>query len=275
MPTGKGMIHFEPLVRKGCIQIRFRVSSSHVLQVDGTWRGGQKSVRFQGLLPGSPLSIDLRIEHTSEKPKTSFETPLRLAEWENQSLLLLRWFDQIHAFLDALRSGEEFSVRYFIEGVDVGGFVATAKTNRSIIQVMAKLEWLKKCRHVARHYLIDAVLPKFADITYADSRDVEALHALATGGVAEDSISGLQFGFSGSPDVPLPPRWQSSVEPQSGTLKLFGTAEIPFFGHSVEVPDVEQIFTNMELVELKTGPTSRSFVFEGRKHSVWLRQKSK
>lgn len=115
-------------------------------------------------------------------------------------------------------------------------------------------------------------MPKFSAITYSQQRDVEALYALATGGVAEDPIPGLEFAFSGSPDFPLPPAWQSSAGPTAGTLKLQGTGQILFFGQVVEVPDMEQIFTNMKLVDLKTGPSSRSFVFKGRKDSVWLRQ---
>jgi len=132
MPGKKGLIHFEPDSRKGSVQILFDTESTRVVQIDGLWRGGLKSVRFQGALLGSPLSVDLKIEHSLAEPKTSFETPLQLAEWEDRPVLLLGWFDQVHAWMRALRAGEEFQVRYFIEGMEGGGFVASAKTNRSI-----------------------------------------------------------------------------------------------------------------------------------------------
>lgn len=273
MPGHKGLIHFQPDTREGCVQIVYGSVPEMIAQINGRWRGGTKSVRFEGRLDRSPLSVNLRIEDGSGVPRSSFETPFRLSEWEKQPVSGLPWFDQVKSFIVAWAESREFRVNYFLEGTRVGGFVATANPNQATERLKNAVNWLAKCRFVANHYGVDAVLPKFGEITYAQQRDVEALYALATGASVEDSIAGMPFGFSGSPDMPVPDNWKSSQAPVSGTLKLLGTAEIGFFGSRIVVPEVEQFFTNMELTELKTGPTSISFVFKGRKDSVWMRRK--
>jgi hypothetical protein len=275
MPGGKGLIHFEPDPREGCVQIACGSDPGMIAQVNGKWRAGAKSARFEGHLERSPLSVALRINDLSGAPRTSFDTPVRLCEWEGQSFSRLAWFDHVHAFVRTLADGRQFRVDYLLEGIPLGGFVATADKNQSTARLKNAVDWLAKCRFVANHYGVDAILPNFGEIRYAQQRDVEVLHALATGNFVEDSIAGLPFGFSGSAQMLIPENWQSSTEPITGTLKLIGPGQMDFFGQVIEISEVEQLFTDMELVEIKLGESSKSLLFKGRKDSVWRREKTK
>jgi Domain of unknown function (DUF4365) len=275
MPSGKGLIHFEPDPREGCVQIACGSDPVMIAQLNGKWRAGAKSARFEGRLDRSPLGVELRIDDLSGTPQTSFDTPFRLGEWEGQSFSRLAWFDHVYAFIGTLADGREFRIDYLLEGIPLGSFVATAEQNQSMTRLKNAVDWLEKCRFVANYYGVDAILPKFGEITYAQQRDVEALHALATGNFVEDSIAGLPFGFSGSAQMTLPESWQSSTEPTTGTLKLIGPGEIGFFGQVIEIPEVEQLFTDMELIEIKVGESSKSLLFKGKKDSVWRREKTK
>ncbi|HMG06114.1 MAG TPA: hypothetical protein VK581_11675 [Chthoniobacterales bacterium] len=171
----------------------------------------------------------------------------------------LAWFDHVHAFVDTLADGRQFRIDYPLEGTPLGGFVASADKNPVTARLKNAVDWLAKCRFVANHYGVDAILPNFGEITYAQQRDVEVLHALGTGNFVADSIAGLPFGFSGSVQMPLPENWKSSTEPITGTLKLIGPGQINFFGQIIEIPEVEQFFTDMELVEIKVGESSKHF----------------
>jgi hypothetical protein len=273
MSTQIGLIHFEPEVRDGCIQVVCGGATPIVMQVDGKWRGGTKSVRFAGSLARAPLSIELGIN--TEEAKTSFETPLNLSDWENQWLLRLPWFSEIHSFVSALATAEEFRTNYFIEGMPAGGFVATAKPSQAIQRVKKTLDWLEKCRSVAKHYDIDPILPKFGDITYSQERDVEALWALATGNIAEDSISDVVFPFSGGLEFRPPAYWQTSGDPVVGSIKLIGTGVFDFLGHAVEVSGMQHILTNMKLVKFELSGAKKSVWFKGQNSSVWIRQMTK
>lgn len=275
MPGGKGLIHFEPDPREGCVQIACGPDPVMIAQLNGKWRAGAKSARFEGHLHQSPLSVEMRIDDLSGAPRTSFDTPVRLGEWQGQSFSRLAWFDHVHAFVDTLADGRQFRVDYLLEGTPLGGFVATADKNQSTARLKNAVDWLAKCRFVANHYGVDAILPNFGEITYAQQRDVEVLHALATGDFVEDSIAGLPFGFSGSAQMALPENWQSSTEPITGTLKLIGAGQINFFGQVIEIPEVEQLFTDMELVGIKVGESSKTLLFKGSKDSVWRREKKK
>lgn len=272
MSTKTGLLHFEPEARDGCMRFVFGTPSLTSIQVDGQWRGGTKSARFNGKLLRTPLSVDLRIDF-DETRRASFGTPLNLHEWENQWLLRLPWFSEVHSFVSALSTGQEFRVNYYTQGTEVGGFVAAVAETSAIRKMKKILDWLEKCRFVAKHYNVDVILPKLSDITYFQEREVEALRALATGRVAEDSITGQEFPFSGGSEFRPPNHWQSSDQLVTGTIRLIGTAVFDFLGHPIEVSDAEHTLTNMELISFEGNERSKTVTFRGRENSVWLRKK--
>ena len=102
---------------------------------------------------------------------------------------------------------------------------------------------------------------------------MEALWGLITGNVIEHSIAGIRFTIRTEPNVALPSNSTQEGKPIYGVMKLVGTATFDFFGQPIEVPETEQIFTCMELVDSDSDSTSRHLTFEGKEKATLTRRK--
>ena len=275
MAGKNGQIHFIPDRPDGCLQI-ICAGTQELININGKWRVGRKSIRFEGRLEKSPLQVKLQIDDWLEEAqaKVSFDTPISLMEWEGQSLLRLAWFDQIVSLVSALANGDQLIIKYFLDGTHAGGLTATAdKTNpinTSMKRVSNAINWLAKVRQVALHYRVDALLPKWKDITYKVQNTVDALDALANGNIREESISGTRFKILASPHLEFPDDHSSPV---LGTMKLTGSETFDFFGQEITVSNVEQILANMRLLSTTITPAAKEFIFEGRDTAVLTRRK--
>lgn len=271
MSNRKGLVHFVPDPHEGFIQMVCGVPTI-TIQINGSWRCGLRSIRFLASLDRSPLSIELKIEDVLGKPVTSFQTPLDLKKWEDQELRRLASFDQIETFVTTLATKQEFRGTYFFEGAKLGVFEATANPEKSILGLKNTIDWIGKCRYIAERYKINAKLPKLSEITYRQECEVEDLWALTKNGFAERSWAARPFGFSISPEAPVPENWRST-SPVVGALKFLGTERFDFFGNIIEVTDVENLWTDMELESIGTDSKSKTVEFRGRDHAVLTRRK--
>lgn len=276
MSSGKGVIQFTPDGLKGCVQIIYAASPQRTIQVTGLWRGGRKSLRFEAPLEESPLRVQLRIEDFLEDrvPKTSFDTPCCLKNWEGQPISRLAWFEEIHCFITSLATEQEFRVNYFVNGVNAGGFNAVPTASGAIRRLKNTLDWLAKAQFVARHYGSDAVLPGWTKITSKMESQVDALWGLATSNAIEVPIPGIILPpIRVAPNIKLPEHWGSSSKIPSGVMKWVGTETFDFFGEKIDVADIEQIFTEMELVSIEPDFTSKQLTFRGRDGASLTRRK--
>jgi hypothetical protein len=275
MPPGKRLIKFTPRSFPGCVQIICGNSPQTIIQIPGEWRGGRKSVKFQGALEKSPLSVELQLSDFLEKasPEMSFTTPLRLSAWEGEIISCLPWLQEIRAFLGALSRGEHFVLNYFINGLKLGRCEAVANPSQETFGLKEEVEWLSRAQTVADHYGLLIRLPSLKSISSRTEDDVEALWGLVTGSVIEHSIAGIRFTIRTDPSVALPSNSEQPDKPISGDMKLVGTASFDFFGHLIEVPNTEQIFTRMELVDCESDPTSRHLTFQGKEEATLTRRK--
>jgi hypothetical protein len=275
MPPGKRLIKFTPQRFKGCVQIICGTSPQTIIQVPGEWRGGRKSVKFQGILEKSPLSVELQLSDFLEKasPEMSFNTPLRLSAWEGELISCLPWLEEIRSFLTALAAGEQFVLNYFINGMKLGGCEAVANPSQDTFRLKEEIDWLSRAQAVAVHYGSLAKLPSLVDISARTETDVEALWGLITGSVIEQSIAGIRFTIRTDPTVALPTNSEQTDKPISGDMKMVGTATFDFFGQLIEVPDTEQVFTRMELVDCESDSKSRHLTFEGKEKATLTRRK--
>jgi Domain of unknown function (DUF4365) len=274
--TGKnGYIQFKPDRPDGCLQI-ICASTQEVIQIEGKWRVGRQSIRFEGRLEKSPLQVELRIDDWLEdgKAKVSFDSPISLIEWEGQSVLRLASFDQIRSLVLALADRDELTIKYFLNGTNVGCLAAVADKNKPMNTPMKRVgsavNWLAKVRQVAVHYGVDAMLPKWKDITRKMEDTVEALDALAKNKAREEQISGAQFKILASPHLKFPDDNSSAV---LGTMKVTGCVTFDFFGREITVSNVEQVLANMRLLSTTATPTAKEFVFEGQEGAVLIRRK--
>jgi hypothetical protein len=275
MPSGKRLIKFTPRSFSGCVQIICGTSTQTIIQIPGEWRGGRKSVRFQGALQKSPLSVELQLSDFLEKASSamSFSTPLRLSAWEGELISCLPWLQEIRAFLAALSHGEPFVLNYFINGLKLGGCEAVANPGQETLGLKEEVEWLSRAQTVADHYGLLIRLPSLTSISSRTEDDVEALWGLVTGNVIEHSIAGIRFTIRTEPNASLPSASAEVGKPICGVMKLVGIASFDFFGHLIEVPNTEQIFTRMELVDCESDPTSGHLTFQGKEEATLTRRK--
>lgn len=117
-----------------------------------------------------------------------------------------------------------------------------------------------------------ARLPRLSEITRKTQDDVEALWGLITGNTVEHSIAGVRFSIQAKPDVRVENEGQSA-SPTCGDMKLIGTATFDFFGQPIDVPDTEQLFRQMKLVDSKSDSISRQLTFEGQDDATFSRRK--
>ena len=279
MPVGRYKVRFEPESRPGSVQLRWQ--SSMFLNIDGSWRGGTEITRFVGSLSKSPLSVEITVSRGAAAANDDFSisvsTPLRLEAWDGELVSYLPWFDELRSLAATLASGEEVELAYFIQGVRLGRGQMTA-TNKHVNQLLhRKLDWLGMIRFLANHYRLDVRLPKTADITYQMERELDALWALTRGDSFQDAIPGATFGCIVESGDPLPAHWRSGKPQPHGTMKIIGTAAFDLFGHDIEIPDVENMMTDIELTSFKDTETAskKRLSFRGGEKAVWFRRRLK
>lgn len=277
MPEGRYKLRFEPEPRPGSVQLRWK--NSKFLQIEGCWRGGIEAMRFVGTLPRSPFSVEITISRGAKDDEFSISvsTPLRLDQWEGQQLSRLAWFDELRSLAATLATEEEVELAYFVEGLRVGSGQLSATSNEANQQLHRELDWFERIRSVAQYYGIDARLPKPSDITYHTERELDALWALTRGDSFQDFISGATFGCSVESETPLPAQWRSGKPQPHGTMKIIGTAAFDLFGHVIEIPDVENTMTDVELISFEDtdSPSKKHLCFRGGKSAIWYRRRLK
>jgi hypothetical protein len=276
MPEGRYKLRFEPESRPGSVQLRWK--NSEFLQMEGYWRGGTEMMRFVGALPRSPLSVEIEITHdtTGNDFKIAVSMPLRLDEWEGQSLLSLAWFDELRSLAAALATGKKVELAYFVEGLRVGKGALMATTNEANQQLHRELDWFERVRWLSQHYGVDPRLPKASEITYQTERELDALWALTRGDSFQDVISGASFRcVVEESDSSLPAHWRSGEPQPHGTMKIIGTAPFDLLGYDIEIPDVENMMTDVELISFKDTdiPSKKRLDFRAGENAIWHRRK--
>ncbi|MGB8473774.1 MAG: hypothetical protein WCE61_06775, partial [Candidatus Acidiferrum sp.] len=259
--------------------VQLRWKESNFLQIEGCWRGGIETMRFVATLPRSPLSVEITITHgaTDDDFGISVATPLRLDEWAGQSISCLAWFDDLRSIAATLAMQEQLDLTYFAEGVRVGRAQLTATTSQANQQLYRELDWFERVRSVARHYGVDARLPKPSEITYQTERELDALWALTSGDSFQDVIDGATFECTVESETPLPTHWRSGKPQPHGTMKIVGTAAFDLFGHVIEMPDVENVMTDVELVSFEDtdSPSTKRLCFFAGGNAIWYRRRLK
>jgi len=151
--------------------------------------------------------------------------------------------------------------------VNAGGFVATPKSNEEIDELKSALDWLARAKVVARHYGLDAILPSLRKIPDRTQCDVDALWGIVTSNVIEVPIPGITLPIQVSPNVTIP------SEMTSGTMQMIGSATFDFFGQKIELSDIEQAFTQMELVNTEVDSMTKRLTFRGKQGASLTRRK--
>lgn len=276
MPVGRYRLRFEPESRPGSVQLRWG-QDPRLLHIDGFWRGGIDTMRFNGSLPRCPLSVEITVDRGANENdfNISVSTPLQLDEWEGQPVSQLSWFDELRGLVSTLATEQEVALTYFIEGTRVGCGGLTATNSEININIHRELDWLERVRFSANHYGVNPPLPKPTGITYQTERELDALWALTRGDSFQDEISGATFGCSVDSEGPLPPHWKSGESQVHGTMKIIGTAPFSLFGHVIEIPNVENIMTDVELISFEDAspPSKRRLNFRGGDSAIWLRRR--
>ena len=117
---------------------------------------------------------------------------------------------------------------------------------------------------------------KLSEMTYEAERQLDALWAITHGGSFFEDISGATFGFSIDSRITLPEDWASCPCKQQGAMKIVGGAVFDLFGHTVEIPDVENAFSSVELVSIeRVSPSSKRLTFRGTDGARWSRRKTR
>jgi hypothetical protein len=276
-PDHHARIRFEPETKAGCVRISWGDASARVMQVDGRWRGGTESLSFSGSLSNAPLSIKVRVAHSSNSSPPDVRTNIRfdLGTWTGQPLNGMAWFDDTRALIAALASREEVMFRLFVEGVDAGAGAIVPGVRKNAEQLHSFVDWIARCRALATRYGVAASMPDLRTVTYQQERELDALWAVSEGNSLFDSIAGQVMSFSADPKIPIPKDWESKTVSKIGTLSLIGRVCFDLFGHSIELDEVENIFSGVELIGIETDATSRRLTFRGRDNAVWLRRKAR
>jgi hypothetical protein len=197
--------------------------------------------------------------------------------WEGQAVRHLAWFEELHGLVSVLATQKDVEITYFVEGVRIGGGLLTAPDSEINRSLHREFDWLARVKFLAGHYDVDARLPNATKITYQLERELDALWALTRGDSFQDDIPGATFGCSMESDTPLPDHWRSCEPPVHGAMKIIGTTTFDLFGHPIEVPDVENMMTDVELISFDDTPpgSKRRLSFQGGDKAVWYRRRLK
>jgi hypothetical protein len=244
--------------------------------IDGAWQGGTEQMRFSGSLLGSPLTLVLTIDRGSAENDFGFsvDTPFDFAVWAGQPISTLPWFDELRDLIGTLTAGGEVIVTYFIEGQRIGtGALSFLETEANRI-LDNKLGLLGRLRSIAQQYVTGLRLPAPLQITYAQERVIDALWALTSGNSFIQDIPGASFGCTLSSITPSATRLLGARRRKhNGSVQIFGTSAFDLLGNIVEVDNVENIFSDVELTEVeRISATCRRVKFVGSKRAKWVRR---
>jgi hypothetical protein len=275
MPLGRYRVVLEPPSRDGTVQLSWQSTERELLQLEGTWRGGTHAAQFAGFLPRAPLGVELSIERgeSDDDIRIGVATPLRLNLWVGQIVSELAWFPQIHSFFAALCSGADVAVTYFCQGEKVGhGLLAS--TTEAGSKTLGFLDWLHRVRWLAQHYNARLAMPPLASITYDSERQVHALWALTTGAAFVEEMPEATFSFSAEGGAILPARWSEPATELVGSVSISGGSTFNLLGHPIELSDVENIFTAVQIASIEhMSDSSRRITFRGRDNARWVRRR--
>jgi hypothetical protein len=276
MPVGRYQLRFEPERRRGCVQLSCGKANPLFVQIDGSWQGGTQRARFEGTLPNSPLSIDIRVKRGAQASDTEFQvsTRLDLDCWQGHLASNPPWFDVVLNLISSLLAQEPVNLTCLIEGLRVASGALTANSSEANMRIAEKLNWLARTRSLAIQHAPTATLPKLSEMTYEAERQLDALWAITQGGSFFEDISGATFGFSIDSRVALPKDWTSCPCKLQGAMKIVGGAVFDLFDHTVEITGVENVFSSVELVSIEdVSPSSRRLSFRGADAARWSRRK--
>lgn len=277
MPTGRYQLRLEGQRRVGSVHLSWGESQSQFIQVDGFWQGGTERTRFRGALHATPLSIEVDVTRGAQPTDMQFGVSISLnfKQWEGQLTCGLPWFDPVRSLIAALGSNKPVTLTCFFEGLRVGAGVLTATANAVNARTAQKFDWLARVRDIAMKYAPETLLPKLTEISYEQERQMDALWALSRGDSFADDISEATFSFTVRCEAPLPESWASGAA-TAGSLKISGTSSFDFFGHSIELPDVENIFSSVRLISVDDlTPPSKRLTFRAANGAKWIRRKAR
>ena len=280
IPLGSYRVRVEPPSRAGTVQLSWQsAAGADFLQVEGTWRGGCQAARFVGALPNAPLTVELTVDRGSNDEDFRFgiATPLRFATWEGQAVTELAWFLELHSLFGTLCSGADVSVTYLSEGTRVGRGLLSATTHDTGSDILRFLDWLSRVRWLARHYDVPHLtLPKISNIGDDAEHQTNALWALTNGQSFVHEIPEATFSFSTEGGAPLPERWSDPANQGVGSVSISGNSTFDLLGHTIDLPDVENIFTAVKIASVDpVSNSTRRITFRGQNDARWVRRRTR
>jgi hypothetical protein len=276
MRAGRYQVRFEPGSRPGTVQIAWRREKQMFLTVDGAWKGGIEQMRFEGSLLGAPLTVRITIDRSAAENDLRFavDTPFEFAAWRGQDVSKLPWFDELYDLIGTFTAGGEVTMTCFVEGQRAGTGVLNFLDSDANRILFGGLQLLACTRSLAEHYAKELRLPSPLQISYAQERVINALWALTSGNSFVEDIPGASFECIVSSITPSAKRLLGARRRKHhGSVQIFGTSAFDILGTVVEVNNLENIFSDVELTEVeRISSTSRRLRFVGSNRAKWLRR---
>ena len=148
--------------------IKFVIADPRFIQIDGSWQGGTQRAKFEGMLPNSPLSVEIRVKRGAQASDTEFQvwTPLDLDRWQGHLASNPPWFEVARNLISTLLAQEPVNLTCLIEGLRVVSGALTANSSEANMRIAEKLNWLARARSLAIQHAPTATLPKLSEMTF-------------------------------------------------------------------------------------------------------------
>ena len=250
---------------KGCLQFHFGSQTEPLcIQIDGEWVLAPKRNSFSGQLGESPLKVACVNEKGEDGKWKPWEMTFRLnwGAWEGQALLALAYFVELDAFLRE----NKFFLRSYVRGHPEWPAENFVLDNPEKKQAIEAMDWLQKCKRVARRIGSNPPFPAANAINKIESDDVRLLVKLIEEGVHKQSMVGQTLELSvGNP----------YTGPEIGKKELTANHQEPFrkinfFGLEIPFGPLIHTWTDLELVSTCPLDDDRTgMMFKGGVNSTW------
>jgi hypothetical protein len=232
-------------------------SPSAAVSVSGEFLVAAKMATFSGALADAPFEFNCMIPLPF--PESGLDVrmgiSLRLQRWEGQSVLHLTNFEAIRGILNQLAGGRSLRTDIFCEGSRVAGGEIVVPERPDLSGIVKMVDWLQRCRGVARRYGINPKLSKLSEITTEMWEAVEELNAIAHGARMATPHPNLSATLTFSRSS-----LKQSDFPITGCARFDNpAAAVSVLGEQVQIGR-RMFFTNVTMELLEMGLDTRSVV---------------
>ncbi len=156
-------------------------ATSMLYEVKGIMSGGTKEIRFEGAINETPFRITMILQLTNwtitQSPHFEIEFN-EYTDWEGRPIILLPFFENLLAFFNAIKDGDNIKIICEIKGIRVLEGKSGPTNSELANHIFEYLNLIQKARVIANSLNADIIFPKLESISKQDVEHIELIYDL-------------------------------------------------------------------------------------------------